>query len=144
VFRRKERKLLKCWRIKSRCAGFDSERSKQVEVVQISDQPPLPHKKDQPQLLIYDDFSQGTTGWAFPSTWFSLDRTNPAPNGAAAFELSNPGTCSQLRNLFGIDRQRLPCSFRSWVETADREALGLIARQWRLQDPDDKSRRLRS
>ena len=37
-----------------------------------------------PNLLVNGDFSQGTAGWTFPSTCFSLDPTTPAPNGAAS------------------------------------------------------------
>ena len=43
-----------------------------------------------PNLLVNGDFSQGTTGWTFPSTCFRLDPATPAPNGAASLELSNP------------------------------------------------------
>src|SRR5208283_4927968 len=48
-----------------------------------------------PNLLVNGDFSQGTTGWTFPSTCFAIDPTTPAPNGAASLELSNPATCSK-------------------------------------------------
>jgi Abnormal spindle-like microcephaly-assoc'd, ASPM-SPD-2-Hydin len=56
-----------------------------------------------PNLLVNGDFSQGTTGWAFPSTCFALDPTNPAPNGAASLELSNPATCSSLQPAIAIN-----------------------------------------
>jgi hypothetical protein len=45
-------------------------------------------------LLVNGDFSQGTAGWKFPSTCFSVDSTTAAPNGAASLKFSNPATCS--------------------------------------------------
>ena len=49
-----------------------------------------------PNLLVNGNFAQGTTGWSFPATCFHIDPTTTAPNGAAAFELINPSTCSHL------------------------------------------------
>ncbi len=48
-----------------------------------------------PNLLVNGDFSDGTSGWKFPSTCFAIDPTTLAPNGAASLELSNPATCSK-------------------------------------------------
>ncbi len=46
-------------------------------------------------LLVNGDFSDGTTGWKFPSACFAIDPATPAPNGAASIELSNPATCTK-------------------------------------------------
>src|SRR5258708_18876503 len=49
-----------------------------------------------PNLLVNGDFSQGTNGWSFPSGCFFIDANTVASNGAPAFELTNPTTCSHL------------------------------------------------
>ena len=46
-----------------------------------------------PNLLVNGNFAQAATGWSFPATCFHIDPTTTAPNGAAAFELTNPSTC---------------------------------------------------
>jgi len=62
-------------------------------------------------LLTNGDFSEGTTGWTFPSTCFSLDPENPAPNGGASLELSDPSTCSKFprvaKNSFKVVSGRI-------------------------------------
>jgi hypothetical protein len=47
-------------------------------------------------LLVNGDFSQGTSGWTFPSTCFSIDPATQSPDGGASLELSNPATCGRL------------------------------------------------
>jgi Abnormal spindle-like microcephaly-assoc'd, ASPM-SPD-2-Hydin len=44
--------------------------------------------------MVNGDFSQGTTGWSFASTCFSIDPTTLAPNGGASLLFDNPPTCS--------------------------------------------------
>ena len=46
-------------------------------------------------LLENGDFSAGTTGWRFQTTCFSIDPTNPAPNGASSLMLANANVCSK-------------------------------------------------
>ena len=45
-------------------------------------------------LLVNGDFSDGTAGWSFPSTCFSIDPTTLAPNGGSSLLFNNPVTCS--------------------------------------------------
>jgi len=60
-----------------------------------------------PNLLVNGNFAQGATGWSFPATCFHIDPTTTAPNGAAAFELTNPSTCSHLAAV-AINSFRVP------------------------------------
>jgi hypothetical protein len=48
-----------------------------------------------PNLLVNGDFSQGTSGWTFSGTCFSVDPATVAPNGAASLEMS-PAACGNL------------------------------------------------
>lgn len=44
--------------------------------------------------MVNGDFSQGTTGWSFQPTCFTIDPSTPAPNGGASLLFNNPPTCS--------------------------------------------------
>ena len=44
--------------------------------------------------MVNGDFSQGTTGWSFASTCFSIDPATLAPNGGSSLLFNNPASCS--------------------------------------------------